>query len=433
VQEDDLAMAKIMAQCPNPDCGAAGYVEEKYAGKQVKCKTCGTTFTVPALEVSSAEDEPRHVFVSYSHEDSRWFEEDSLIPWLARSLRRDNVEIWYDRQGLQAGDDFRRRIEEEIDTADLALVMISQGFLTSEFIEEVELPRIRGRAARGELAVIPVLVEPCEWEQIAFIASLQMLPGEPTPLIDYIESDREWAHVRFEILQAIKSRLQRGEGAPVAATQVNACWAGMSVAGLMLQWRPREEVDETSKPVFRSLFGILDGCLQAFDLPFPLTGTWPDQERMGAAGGQVQEAFTSMHPSLSRAYNLGFALEGFNNLSYSVFKNDNAATRAHNWANAEEMARHAHSHASDLGLSPSLLQEISDLAKMPMPDYGPDIDPVFMADAAELRDRVVQELSPSGAAGTEPASPAVDRVTDWFDGSFSPSPEPHPGQATSPG
>jgi hypothetical protein len=33
--------------------------------------------------------DPIRIFVSYSHQDSRWFEPHSLIPWLQRSLRRD--------------------------------------------------------------------------------------------------------------------------------------------------------------------------------------------------------------------------------------------------------------------------------------------------------------------------------------------------------
>ena len=151
------------------------------------------------------------VFVSYSHEDSRWLDKEyeyCLIPWLERVLRQD-VEFWYDRAGIGPGEVFRHRIVEEIDRADVAIVLVSQAFLASEFIQEVELPRIAARAERGELAVIPILVEPCTWEEIDFLGSRQMIPGRPTPLIDYTENRRQWSHARHEIYQAVMNRITK--------------------------------------------------------------------------------------------------------------------------------------------------------------------------------------------------------------------------------
>src|SRR6185437_2189046 len=94
------------------------------------------------------------IFVSYSHEDERWLDPRAgrkLIPFLADSLRKQNVLFWYDRTGISAGDEFRRRIEAEIDRAHIAILLISQGFLNSRFIEEVEFPRIKHRAESSKL------------------------------------------------------------------------------------------------------------------------------------------------------------------------------------------------------------------------------------------------------------------------------------------
>lgn len=149
-----------------------------------------------------------YVFVSYSHdEDRRWFESGSLIPYLKNSLRREAV-FWHDH-GLEPGDVFRREIEEEIDRADLVILLISQGFLNSEFIEKVELPRIMDRAERAQLEVIPLLTHPCLWQELEFIARYQIVPGQPTPLIEYTGSSRDWARVKFETLKAVKSRIDR--------------------------------------------------------------------------------------------------------------------------------------------------------------------------------------------------------------------------------
>jgi TIR domain-containing protein/FHA domain-containing protein len=151
------------------------------------------------------------VFISYSHEDDMcWFESGSLIPYLKRSLRKD-AEFWHDH-ALEAGDVFRREIEEAIDAADLVILLISQGFVSSEFIEEVELPRIIDRAGRGELEVLPILTHPCLWEDIEFVAERQMVPGKPTPLIEYTRDAGEWSHAKYETLTAVKNRIDKIRG-----------------------------------------------------------------------------------------------------------------------------------------------------------------------------------------------------------------------------
>jgi hypothetical protein len=95
-----------------------------------------------------------NIFVSYSHRDQIWFVKDSqydLIPWLQDALRRDNVRLWYDRSdegGLRPGDEFRHEIERQIDQAQITLLMLSEAFFSSEFIQKIEVPRIMARVER---------------------------------------------------------------------------------------------------------------------------------------------------------------------------------------------------------------------------------------------------------------------------------------------
>ncbi len=151
-----------------------------------------------------------HVFVSYAREDKRWLDPEyryNLIPFLAESLRRHNMVFWYDTE-LKPGDVFRRQIESEIDQAQIAVLIVSQSFLNSEFIEQVEMPRIAERARRGETIVIPVLVEPCDWGDYPFLADRQMVPSA-NPLIDFTESEAKWAKVKFQILDGLKAQIKR--------------------------------------------------------------------------------------------------------------------------------------------------------------------------------------------------------------------------------
>jgi len=154
-----------------------------------------------------------HVFVSYAREDKRWLDPEyrfNLVPFLKESLRRDNARFWYDK-ALMGGDEFKLLIESEIDKAHIALLIVSQHFLNSEFIETFELPRIAARAERKEMVVIPVLVEPCAWNDYPFLADRQMVPSS-SPLIHFTESEARWADVRFEILDGLRRQVKRTRG-----------------------------------------------------------------------------------------------------------------------------------------------------------------------------------------------------------------------------
>jgi hypothetical protein len=150
-----------------------------------------------------------HIFVSYAREDARWLDpryKNNLIPFLVDSLHRSNVAFWYDKE-LNGGDEFKRRIQEEIDHAHIAVLIVSQCFLNSDFIANEEMPRIEDRAKRGNLLIVPVLVEPCEWLECDTLAARQMVPGS-IPLIEFTESEAKWARVRSEILAAFRVQIK---------------------------------------------------------------------------------------------------------------------------------------------------------------------------------------------------------------------------------
>ena len=131
----------------------------------------------------------------------------ALIPWLAQQLKKNGVEIWYDHALKQMpGAEYKKLIKSEIDQADMAILLISQDFVTSDFIKEYELPRIRERVDRGELSLIPILVGPALDEDLDWLADRQMLPGKPAPLIDYTDNNAKWQAVRLDILKAIRDR-----------------------------------------------------------------------------------------------------------------------------------------------------------------------------------------------------------------------------------
>jgi hypothetical protein len=156
-------------------------------------------------------EKPVRIFVSYSHLDRRWLDKadpHNIVPFLEASLSGRDVLFWYDLN-LEPGVRFRTEIEGQIDTADIAILIVSQNFLNSDFIRKIELPRIEARAERKELLVLPILAEHCDWEDVESLRSRQMLPGAPLPLIEFLGREADWSRVRFEILQSLKKQVAR--------------------------------------------------------------------------------------------------------------------------------------------------------------------------------------------------------------------------------
>jgi hypothetical protein len=101
--------------------------------------------------------------------------------------RATKVRFWADH-GIAAGDEWRDEILKALDAAQVALFLVSPNMMASEFIWNVELPRACERAAKGELIVIPVILDLCIW-QFAFdgycLPKLQAAPRRGKPILKH--------------------------------------------------------------------------------------------------------------------------------------------------------------------------------------------------------------------------------------------------------
>jgi hypothetical protein len=129
------------------------------------------------------------VFVSYSHQDERWCRE---VQAALADLHNAEQIAYFDDTGLAAGEDWARKITRSIDTASIAVLLVSEHFLQSRFIIERELPRIHDRYRRSNLEMIPVLVDG-EIPETLWIRDLQFLKTAHGPLATANLQSREQA------------------------------------------------------------------------------------------------------------------------------------------------------------------------------------------------------------------------------------------------
>lgn len=68
--------------------------------------------------------------------------------------------------------------------AGIAVLLISADFLTSGFIRGTEVPRLLERRAEEGLRIIPLILWPCPWQRVAWLAGIQARPKDGRPLAD---------------------------------------------------------------------------------------------------------------------------------------------------------------------------------------------------------------------------------------------------------
>jgi hypothetical protein len=143
------------------------------------------------------------VFFSYSHADEDL--RNRLEVHLAMLERQGVITIWHDRR-LPPGDEFDHGISEQLEIADLILLLVSPDFLASRYCYDVEMARALQRHRAGEARVLPVILRPCDWKSTPF-GSLLATPTDGKPITKFTDYD----DALLEVTNAIKSAIASGK------------------------------------------------------------------------------------------------------------------------------------------------------------------------------------------------------------------------------
>ncbi len=143
------------------------------------------------------------IFISYSHKDEDW--KDRVVTHLHVLELEGMLDLWDDRR-IEAGDEWYQEIQNAIAAASIAVLLISPDFLTSKFIMNEELPRLLERNAKVGLRIIPLVLRPCAWLEIKWLARYTARPkdGQPLSTIDYSQVEIELASIATELNQLLK-------------------------------------------------------------------------------------------------------------------------------------------------------------------------------------------------------------------------------------
>ena len=97
----------------------------------------------------------KKVFISYSHKDES--HRKDLEEHLSMLKRQNIISVWHDRK-ITAGDDWKQRIDENLESAGIVIFLVSSSFLGSDYCYDVEVKRAIERHEEGSTRSLSVLM-----------------------------------------------------------------------------------------------------------------------------------------------------------------------------------------------------------------------------------------------------------------------------------
>lgn len=129
------------------------------------------------------------VFISYSRGDGEQWRDRLRTQLEGFAWTKSQLSMFVDTN-MWAGDDWEEKIDNAIDKTAVAVLLISPSFLKSGFIQNTELPQFLERHKQTGMPIVPIVVEPCAWQDHPELARLLMRPKDGKPLSEFTVRDQ---------------------------------------------------------------------------------------------------------------------------------------------------------------------------------------------------------------------------------------------------
>ena len=141
---------------------------------------------------SNLTQERNKVFVSYCHLDNEYLTDVQrhFKPFL------NQIDFWDDTKILP-GQKWKVEIKKAIDSAKVAILLVSTDFLGSEFISTNELPPLLQAAEENGAVILIVVLKPCLFEEFDSLNQYQAMnpPNKPVLKMDYSEKEELYVNL----------------------------------------------------------------------------------------------------------------------------------------------------------------------------------------------------------------------------------------------
>ncbi|MEK6324375.1 MAG: toll/interleukin-1 receptor domain-containing protein [Acidobacteriota bacterium] len=147
----------------------------------------------------------------YSHKNRNFLKPSSkgtkFFDFLEGLIKDEKLDFWWDEKMSHTKWD--EEIRQHLYEADIVVCVVSQPFLTSDYVRKVESRITRKRQREDDIIVVPILLEPCPWQNYKWLRDYHHIPEQP--IQPYYNHKR--LVIYLEIIDHIRNRIRaRREG-----------------------------------------------------------------------------------------------------------------------------------------------------------------------------------------------------------------------------
>jgi hypothetical protein len=128
------------------------------------------------------------VFISYSRKDKSYLDELSVHFHFLKN--QYEIDFWSDRE-IKSGTIWREEIKQALATTRVAILLVSPNFLSSNFINDEELPVLLAAARSEGAKILPLLVRPCLVKRHPVLSQYQFVNTSANSVNKLLEADRD--------------------------------------------------------------------------------------------------------------------------------------------------------------------------------------------------------------------------------------------------
>uniref|UniRef100_UPI0035CC38B7 TIR domain-containing protein n=1 Tax=uncultured Nostoc sp. TaxID=340711 RepID=UPI0035CC38B7 len=183
------------------------------------------------------------VFFSYSHKDEVL--RDELATHLSMMKRQGVIEAWHDRE-ISAGSEWANAIDDNLEVADIILLLVSANFLASDYCYDKEMTRAMERHQTREARVIPIILKPSDWNGAPF-GKLQALPKNAKPVTTWQDQDEAFLNVAQGIRRVVEEMAKSKPSSSTASETTTPATSSPAATSGGLTERQRRRLEQEKR------------------------------------------------------------------------------------------------------------------------------------------------------------------------------------------
>ena len=119
-----------------------------------------------------------------------------------------------DDTNLRAGEGWEDRIHAWLSEAQVAVLLVSADFLSSDVCQDKEVPALLQRHQQDGMVMVPVIVRPCAWKEVTWLERMQVRPRGARPISsgDANQIDQDFSEIATEVIEIIRRSPVGGVG-----------------------------------------------------------------------------------------------------------------------------------------------------------------------------------------------------------------------------